>query len=60
MQVKRFVTEYANHKIDKIWKSETMQDGEKAEQIRKIDRYVAALKNGLITIDECMGKLAEI
>ena len=60
MQVKRFVTEYANFKIDKIWKSETMQDGEKTEQIRKIDRYVAMLKNGLVTVDDCMKKLAEI
>lgn len=50
MKAKRFIIEYANYKIDLFNKSGISDEA--IEAIRKIDRAVRQLQQGLLTVDE--------
>ena len=56
---KRFVIEYANNKLERIYKRD-IPEQVKTEQAQKVDRCVFNFENGFITIDECMKTIAEI
>ena len=60
MKTKRFVIEYANYKIDKIFESKTLTDTEKTDTIKRIDKAVNYCKTGYITIEETMKAISEI
>ena len=53
MKVERFVIEYANYVIKRIGNS-LMQDEEKTELMRKIDKAVWARRQNMITADEAV------
>ena len=57
---KRFITEYANYKIDEIASRETFTESEKIALQHKITRAVFNCEYGVITINECMRILSEI
>lgn len=52
MKVKRFITEYANYKIDLLNKSGISDEA--IEAIRRIDRAVRLHETGLLSVDETM------
>lgn len=52
MKIKRFVTEYANYKVNLLCKSERLD--KLAEVIQRINNAVRMCKAGLLTIDETM------
>lgn len=54
MEVKRFIIEYANYKLDEIASNADMNGGIQTELMRRIDRAVFNVEHGMITIDECM------
>ena len=60
--MKRFITEYANYKLDMLEKAHKngLPDSKYYETGNKITRTVRNLELGLITIDECMKELANI
>lgn len=52
--MKRFVTEYANYKIDEILKNELITEGAKQKAISKIDKVHFYCQKQMITIDEAI------
>ena len=58
MKVKRFVTEYANYKINLLYKRETLD--KTAEAIRRIDNAVRMCEAGLLTIEETIRIINEV
>ena len=55
----RFITEYANSKIEQIRNNELMQFEFKTEKISKIDRATRLRSRGLITADEAIKIILE-
>ena len=55
----RFIREYANEKIGRIYSNKELTEEEKVIRIRIIDRAVHSQQLGLITIDETMKEIAE-
>jgi hypothetical protein len=52
--MKRFVTEYANYKIDEILKNELITEEAKQKAISKIDKAHFYCNKQMITIDEAI------
>ena len=57
--MKRFITEYANYKIDEIWKDKAIEQSVKNDRIRRIDLTKYLAERGAIKIDEAMKQIAE-
>lgn len=53
MKIERFIIEYANYVIKRIENS-LMQDEEKTEFMRKIDKAVWARRQGMVSADEAI------
>lgn len=60
VKIKRFVKEYANHKINIISNNELMKQDIKEEKLQDIEKYIKSLKRGLITVDECIHQINKI
>ena len=60
MKIKRFVKEYANHKINIISKNDLMSQETKEEKLQDIKKYIKTLERGLITVDECVYQINKI
>lgn len=59
MKPSRFITGYANYRIDQISREQGLTDEEKNEKIRKVDRAVRAHEAGAVTVDEAMKSILE-
>ena len=57
MKIKRFVTEYANYRIDSLSKNGISKEA--AEAIRKIDQAVRYCEQGMLTIDQTIQTINE-
>ena len=53
----RFIKEYANEKKRRITAS-LMQEADKQEAYKRIDKAVRGAHNGLLTLDEAMMEIA--
>ena len=60
MKVKRFIKEYANYKINIISNNDLMIQEIKERKLEDIEKYIEALKRGIITIDECIYQINKI
>ena len=58
--MKRFVTEYANFKIEKLWACREDNQEETDRKINRISTIVLDARLGLMTIEEAMKELAKL
>ena len=57
--MKRFIIEYANHKIKEYQNNELMKDEIKTEKVKRIKRILSYADRQLITIDEAMFSIVQ-